>query len=236
MTTPASPPAKRLRLPSWLDFRLVLGVLLVLISVLVGARIVAASDRSVRVWAVNSDLAAGSLLTADDVRPVRVRLFDNAGHYISTSRSPAGQTLTRHVGKNELLPRDALRPKPCGSMVSIPVSAQHLPATLRKGQRIDVFATAKTGPEPKTEQVLRAATVQLARAPKNGLVSSSAEWSVVVRVRPEEVGAVVRAVRTAEIDIAIVEDRPTAGDSECSEPNAGGPSASPAPSESATPR
>ncbi len=230
MTAPPSPPANRHRLPSWLDVRLVLGVLLVLVSVLVGARVVSQANSSVRVWAVNSDLSAGSVLTNGDLRSVRVRLFDNSGQYISTGRSPAGQTLARGLGAGELLPRDALRPEACGSLVSIPVSAQHLPDAVRRGQQIDVYATPKGGDAKSTEQVLSGVTVQSAVRPKGGLASSGALWSITVRVPADKASAVVTAIRTADIDVAVV-NRDVDPEELCREPLAN-PSATPSPSKS----
>jgi len=73
------PTPRRIRPPRWLDLRLVLGVLLVLGSVLLGARVVAAADATVPVWAATGDLAAGTELTAGDLRAVDVRLGDSAG-------------------------------------------------------------------------------------------------------------------------------------------------------------
>ncbi|HEV2088111.1 MAG TPA: SAF domain-containing protein [Cryptosporangiaceae bacterium] len=205
MTAPASPPAARQPLPSWLDFRLVAGVLLVLISVLTGARVVASADQTTRVWAVDTDLAAGTVLTQDDLRPARVRLVDNADRYLPVGEAPVGRTLTRDLGRGELVPRAALTAKPCGSEVSIPVTTQHVPASLRKGFRIDVFATDKKEQGGTTMQVLHAVTVQAVLKPTSGFLSANAEWSIVVRVPEDAAGAVFQAVRTADIDIAIVD-------------------------------
>jgi hypothetical protein len=235
MTAPPSPPANRHRLPSWLDVRLVLGVLLVLVSVLVGARVVATANSSVRVWAVRSDLAAGAVLTQGDLRSVRVRLYDNSERYLSSDRSPAGQTITRDLGAGELLPRDALRPAQCGSLVSIPVSAQHLPDGVAKGQRIDVFATAKGG---QTEHVLRGATVQSATRPKGGLVGSGALWALSVRVPDDQVAAVVKAVRTSDIDVVVVGGKAENDSDPCRElarSTEGGATPSPSPSKTNKP-
>lgn len=201
---PGSPPASRHQLPSWLDPRLLLGILLVLVSVLVGARVVASADRTDRVWAVNADLAAGTVLDRGDLRPVRVRLVDNRGRYVPASeRSLPGRTLTRDVGRGELLPARALAARPCGSEVSIPVTTQHAPPSIRKGVRIDVFATAE-GDEGATTQVLQDATVQAVLKPQGGILSANSEWSVIVRVSEDDAASVVRAVRTAEIDVTVV--------------------------------
>lgn len=205
MTAPASPPAARHPLPSWLDLRLVAGVLLVLVSILVGARVVAAADQTTRVWAIGADLAAGTVLTKDDLRPSQVRLVDSADRYLPIGESPAGRTLTRDLGRGELVPRAALTAKPCGSEVSIPVTTQHVPASLRKGFRIDVFATDKKEQGGVTMQVLHAVTVQAVLKPTSGFLSANAEWSIVVRVPEDAAGAVFQAVRTADIDIAIVD-------------------------------
>src|SRR3954469_9247467 len=89
-TTPGGGPVpRRVSPPRWLDLRLVLGVLLVLGSVLLGARVVSAADATVPVWALATDLAAGSELTAADLVAVDVRLDDAAGAYLSTAQDPA---------------------------------------------------------------------------------------------------------------------------------------------------
>jgi hypothetical protein len=200
--SPPSPLAVRLRRPSWLDLRLVIGLLLVLGSVLVGARIVAAADRTTPVWAVRNDLAAGTALARDDLVVVRMRVSAGADRYLATGRSPAGLTLTRDVGAWELLPADALRARTDGSMVSIPVSPQHVPSTVRPGQRIDVYATTKgPGGALRTERVLEGVPIQQVRFPPRGVLSATAEVALVVWVPPESAVALVRALRSAEIDV-----------------------------------
>ena len=77
---------RRVRPPRWLDLRLVLGVLLVLASVLLGARVVSAADATVPVWAVTGDLAAGTQLSADDLVAVDVRLD-------AAADAPTGETV-----------------------------------------------------------------------------------------------------------------------------------------------
>ena len=90
--------------PRWLDTRLVLGVLLVLVSVLIGARVLAGADKSQLVWATNRALAPGSVLAQVDLVPVRVRLFDAASLYLDASEpAPAGYIVSRGLGAGELL-------------------------------------------------------------------------------------------------------------------------------------
>jgi hypothetical protein len=203
--TSTSPLALRLRRPSWLDPRLAVGVLLVLVSVLVGVQVVAAADRTDPVWAVRSDLAAGTTLAPGDLVVVRMRLSTGANRYLAAGRSPAGLLLVRDVRAGELLPRDSVGPHIHGSLVSIPVSPQHVPSTIRAGQRIDVYATTKgpNGP-PQTARVLAAVPVQQVRYPARGVMSSTAEVAIVVRVPAESAVALVRALRSADIDVTVV--------------------------------
>ncbi|GAA1686450.1 SAF domain-containing protein [Fodinicola feengrottensis] len=202
---PDSPPATRLRRPSWLDLRLVGGVLLVLVAVLVGGRVLASADQAVQVWAVQADLAAGTTLGAGDLRTVRVQLYDSAASYLAVAASPVGRTLLRALSAGDLLPRSALGETPAGSLVSIPVSPQHVPGSLRAGQRIDVYATAKpaAGAVAKTARVLAGVTVQQVRVPDAGVLSSTAQVAVVVRIDDSAAMSLVAAMRTADLDIAI---------------------------------
>src|SRR3954467_2461419 len=96
---PAGPVARRVRPPRWLDLRLAPGVLLVLGSVLVGARVVSAADATVPVWSATGDLAAGTVLSADDLAAVPGRLGARAPAH---PWPPAG-------GR-----RDACSAAPCG--------------------------------------------------------------------------------------------------------------------------
>ena len=114
--------------------------------------------------------------------------------------------------------------------MSIPVTTQHIPVSVRRGSRIDVYATSKGTQAQQTVLVLRGVTVQAVLKPTSGLLSANAAWSVIVRVPTEEAGAVVKALRTADIDVAVVAGA-AANDGCGSSP----PAADPAPSGVATP-
>jgi hypothetical protein len=143
----AGPVPRRVRPPRWLDLRLVLGVLLVLGSVLLGARVIGAADATVPVWAAAGDLAAGTVLSADDLVVVDVRLDDAAGAYLSATTRPAGRPLSRAVGKGELLPRTALEAPAALVQLALPVQAGYVPPGLARGRLVDVYAldTAASG-------------------------------------------------------------------------------------------
>ena len=183
MDSPPSPPARRLRPPSWLDLRLVAGVLLVIGSMVAGTFVVSAADRSVQVWALTRDVAASTVLTAEDVRPVRVRLFDSAPGYLDTGRSPAGRSVARALSAGELLPASVLADSRPGLVVNLPVRPENAPSVDR-GQAVDVWAGTKDcGPR----RVLASAAVQEVRTDEaGGLAAGTGVLQVVLRVGPAD--------------------------------------------------
>lgn len=212
---PGSPKATRLASPSWLDGRLILGVLLVLVSVLVGAKVLAGADSSQQVWFAAHDLAPGSVLTAGDLTTGRVRLFGASGRYVA-GRKPLGYVVQRPVGKGEMLPAGALAdPATAGSRreITVPVPFGHLPPDLARGDQVDVYVT----PDDKARRaadavpltprlVLRAVTVgRLGRA--GGLGSSGQDQPVVLTVAPGDVLTLVQAMAQGRLDLVRVPRR-----------------------------
>lgn len=222
--TPVSPTARRLAAPGWLDGRLVLGVLLVLVSVVVGARVLSTADRSTTVYAAATDLAAGGVLADGDLRPVRVRLFDSAAVYIGVTgdQSPVGFVLRRAVGEGELLPIEALvvpGEDVDYRQVTVPVEVGHAPPELSTHAQVDVWVTPDTrirngpGGEPGAapaatplrgaQLVLQAVTVLEVRSDGGGF-SGSTTIPVVLQVRPGDVAALVSAMSLGRIDLVRV--------------------------------
>ena len=207
---PASPKANRLATPGWLDGRLVLGVLLVLVSVVVGARVLSSADRSQSVWAAARDLAPGTVLTADDLHRTRVRLFGSDTKRYVSGGPPVGYVLRRGIGADELLPYYALV-KPTDDvsyrLVTVPVARGHLPPTLSRNMQVDVYVTpvTKAGAAPSTASpprlVVRNVTV-LDRPKSSGFTGgATTEESIVLRLRPTEVPLLLAAMSEGRIDL-----------------------------------
>ena len=228
---PASPRASRLATPSWLDGRLVLGLLLVLVSVVVGARVLSSADRSTLVWAASKDLTAGTLLADGDLEPVRVRLFESAGQYVGAGgQPPVGYVVRRGLGAGELLPEGALTAPEREAelrLVTVPVEAGHYPPTLRDDQRVDLWVTpappsdpaadpdagdpaGPTATAPTAPLVLRGAQqvlsqVVVASGPvQDDLAGAGGTVPIVLQVRPEDVDEVVSAMGLGRLDLVRV--------------------------------
>ncbi len=195
------PVPRRVRPPRWLDLRLVLGVLLVLVSVLLGARVVAAADTTVPVWSASGDLAAGTVLSAGDLVAIEVRLDDAADRYLATSTRPEGRTLVRAVRAGELLPRSVLEGVPDLVQLALPVQAGFVPPGLSRGQIVDVYAVADpaagaTGTaDGRVTLVVDQSPVQAVSGRTDGVLSTSATTvQVVVSVTADSADDVLAAI------------------------------------------
>jgi SAF domain-containing protein len=196
--TAAGPVPRRVRPPRWLDLRLVLGVLLVLGSVLLGARVLATADATVPVWSVTADLAAGTALAPEDLVAVDVRLGDAAGAYLSTGTDPAGRTLARAVRAGELLPRTVLEEPEDRVQVALPVQAGYVPPGLVRGSVVDVYGVgdpAGTATGEEVVLVVGAAPVQAVSGRAEGVLSTATTTvQVVVAVPAADAPGVLAAV------------------------------------------
>lgn len=189
---PPSPRPRRIATPSWLDVRLVLGVLLVLASVLVGARVVANARHTYPVVTATHPLAAGTVLSSDDVRLAQVQLPGRGrGIYLSDVHAAVGKRLGRAVGAGELLPAAALAVPEPATTLTVPLPPGAAPE-LRKGQRVELWISTKTC----TSQVLlRDVTVQAVRRDDGGAFGSDGTGQdIVIRVDPALADRVVQAL------------------------------------------
>lgn len=201
---PASPAASRLGPPRWRDRRLVLGVVLVLVAVLLGARLLSSRSATSAVLVAARPLPAGHPLVAGDLAVRQVRLGSTGAAYWPAAdlAGLTGHPVTSAVAAGDLLPRSAVAdradPEPT-RVVSLPVQPARLP-TLAVGDLVDVFATTKaTATEPgSTVAVLRGV-----RYLGGGDAGGSGAVSIRVAVPVDRTAAVVRASEVASLDVVL---------------------------------
>ncbi|MDQ4039354.1 MAG: SAF domain-containing protein [Actinomycetota bacterium] len=223
-----SPTPRRLRAPRWLNFRLIAGILLVLVSVVAGARILTAADASDVVWAAESDLAAGTILADGDLRAVPVSLAEAGPAYMLSSTDPVGRALRSPISTGELLPRSALAETSTLVDIALPIAAGFVPPNLQRGQLVDVYAIDATPtatapsvpdrPEPGTQtpappsspssgivtMVAEAVVVQLIAGRSDGALSiASSTIQVVISVEAEQAPDVFAAIAGKELAVAV---------------------------------
>ena len=225
---PASPKAARLASPSWLDTRLVLGVLLVLVSVVVGAQVLSAADRSSFVLVATRDLAVGTTLAPGDLVREQVRLEDGQvdSRLLEADEDDAyvGFVTRRPLDAREFVPLAALRR--AGDVderqFALNVEPGHAPPDLDGGDSVDVYVTPEVdggpavapsaSPSPglsatRARLVLQGVTVEAAGGDDEGLGGSAESSEVVLNVAPAQVLTLVSAVAEGRIDLVRVRGR-----------------------------
>lgn len=225
---PASPKAARLASPSWLDTRLVLGVLLVLVSVVVGAQVLSAADRSSYVLVATRDIAVGTTLAPGDLVREQVRLEDGQvdSRLLEADEDDAyvGFVTRRPLDAREFVPLAALRR--AGDVderqFALNVEPGHAPPDLDGGDSVDVYVTPEldglpaavtptASPSPalsgsRARLVLQGVTVETAGGDDDSLGGSESS-QVVLNVAPAQVLTLVSAVAEGRIDLVRVRGR-----------------------------
>jgi hypothetical protein len=201
---PASPTPRRVRTPNWLDLRLVAGVLLVLVAVGVGVLVVAHAGSTRKVWAVTHDVAAGTVLSAKDVAPARIRMTHAATLYIlSDSDADAdhvvGRAVTRNLTAGELLPRAVLGSPDATVTMTVPLTSDQAPKIAR-GQRITLWVSTKST-LCQARVVVGAALVQEVDSAGGGSFGTNSAENVVVRLSP---GDAQQVIAVLDLDDAVV--------------------------------
>ena len=138
------PTATRAQPPGWRDPRLWIGVAIVAVSVVAGARILGAADDSVTVWAAARDVAPGDTVGEDDLVSTSVRFGDSTdvGHYLLTSSPlPDDLRLTRALGAGELVPAAALGSGEESDTVIVSLAFPHelIPTNIGAGSVIELL-------------------------------------------------------------------------------------------------
>lgn len=144
----APPPATRAHSPGWRDPRLVLGVVIVAVCVLLGARVLAGADDTTAVWRLRHDVAQGASIGADDLDVAHVRFAGTpSDRYLPASAELApGTTAAHDMAAGELLARSAVTSGGGADLVEVPLSVapDDLPASVRQGSTVDVWVTPKS--------------------------------------------------------------------------------------------
>ena len=211
-----APVASRLPRARWLDARLLLGVLLVLVSVVVGSRVVAAADDTSAVWSLRHDVGADSVLSARDVEQRQVQLgADQKAYFTATDGNPVGRVVRHSLARGELVPWSALA-KPGDAVVrrvSLNVDA-FVAASLERGSVVDVYRVGAgpsggsgAAPSPAasgTRRLLASVSVDTVDKGGKGLGAAAGRATVVLLLNEAEVPVLLDAQAAGSVELVQV--------------------------------
>ena len=206
----SAPPAVRATPPGWRDPRLWVGIVLVAVSVVAGARLLSAADDTVSVWAVAADVGAGDALDSEDLVATRVRFADTGdldGYFTVDERLPTQLELTRGVGAGELLPRAAVGSSGASGTLQVPVAvdAEQVPGSVGAGSVVDVYLVASAGAPRGGAGGLALASVTVVDAPPlTETFGTSGKRQLVLAVEEPEVRRFFRLLGSLEGPVVTV--------------------------------
>jgi len=203
------PTANRLPHARWLDARLLAGLLLVLLSVVLGAKLVADADERVRVWSLTRDLGADVPLTEDDVDVAAVRLDGTASRYVSAEQDLDGLVLTRPVGRGELLPVAAVGRAGALTQRRLVIEVDRLGVVgLTKGRVVDLYVvrevTSAKSPAPPELVLANVTVAEDVRSGASAFGGSGAKAGVSLLVDQADVPGVIDAVANGSVYVVQV--------------------------------
>jgi len=196
------PTAVRLQKPSWRDSRLIVGVVLVLLSMTVGAKAIASADDTQPMYAAAASLVPGQPVRQSDVRRVDVQLGSDRHRYVPADHDIAPNTFVlREVRPGELLPTSALGTRETIDLkpVSVPVDSGAA-GQLAAGSVVDVWVNAKDPSSAAEKYGKPAKTIEAApvvRTPDTsggGLGSASGMSAVQIMVPESRVQELIAAI------------------------------------------
>jgi hypothetical protein len=207
MARQSRPRAARLEHQPWRDPRLILGVLLVLVSTVLGAAAVAASSDSTGYWAVRSEVRAGDPVKRTDLVRAEAHVPDGAARHLLPTNEVLPARLddlvwARDVGDGALVNRSALADRQSGSVTELPltVAAGAAPTDLRRGDRVDVWVGPGPGDDAGQKSVRVLRDVRVVSSGGSATVRGAPSRTVLVDVSDAELsGSVVSTVAAGHV-------------------------------------
>ncbi|WP_343920915.1 hypothetical protein [Agrococcus citreus] len=130
---------------TWLDPRLVIGVVLVLASLLGVWLVVQQSARTEAGWSATRTLLPGETIAEGDVQPVAVRMPQSQDRYLEGSADPVGLIVAATVGEGEVLPLRAVGSASSVDRAAVVIDLESaLPRAVRAGALVDVWTATPT--------------------------------------------------------------------------------------------
>jgi hypothetical protein len=167
--------------------RITMGVSLFIISILCASLISKEANRTVMVWATQTDLAPGQVITENDITPVSALLPQSAVNYLSSNAQIIGGTVVTKIYKGDLIPSAAISKSTeviDEKLVPLTVEITDIPLELSRGSVIDIYGINKRDTKSITTPVLMANNVSVSQVLER---SNSGIASVLVILKNDQV-------------------------------------------------
>ena len=167
--------------------RITMGVSLFIISILCASLISKEANRTVMVWATQTDLAPGQVITENDITPVSALLPQSAVNYLSSNAQIIGGTVVTKIYKGDLIPSAAISKSTeviDEKLVPLTVEITDIPLELSRGSVIDIYGINKRDTKSITTPVLMASNVSVSQVLER---SNSGIASVLVILKNDQV-------------------------------------------------
>lgn len=185
------------------DFRLWLGIGLLMISILSISHLISAAGARTLAVALVHDVPAGTVLSLEDIEVVRVAL-PNADKYFDSIEMALGTTATRDMSAGELIPATVQSNAPLNSSrsVSLPIRAGHLPA-VQAGDLVDIWSTPSSDslqlPGPPKLLSRGASVISVPDG-----VDPTSDTALTVLLPRGEVAKIIQALRDGQVDVVAI--------------------------------
>lgn len=144
----ADAPVMRLRRPRWKDPRLIVGVVLVIASVLMGALLVSRLSQTVPVLVARTDIVPGRTLDDSVLTTVELRLGDQSDLYVGQLAAiPDGAVASQSIRAGELLPASAI-----GQPADVPLRPVVIPVGSAVAESVSVGASVELWRTPDPDE------------------------------------------------------------------------------------
>lgn len=206
---PSAAAPRRLSRPRWLDPRIIIGLLLVIASVVVGAKVLGADRQTTGVWSASRALAPGTVLAVGDLVNVEVNLGATAGAYVGSADDMTGRILDRVLSPGELLPVDAVAAAaPDQRLLTIGVAPSDMPAGVTHGSVVDLYLVRggdAGDPEATAVRVGTTITVQSVSGPSSGGLSGagSSKSQVTVQLPADAADGLLKQLVTGHVQLLL---------------------------------
>ncbi len=189
-----------------LDPRLIVGVLLVVASIAGVVGIVAATDRTVEVYAAGASLTPGDRVRSADLRVQNIRLDAATAPYLVPGDIPStGVIITRPVSVGELIPVSAVGAVDGERMAPLVLDVDSTLATsVTPGATVEVWATRRTEDRAFADPVVIVSEAIVVRLVETRTIVTGGDVTAIeVLVPRNQIAAVLEAIAN-EASVSIV--------------------------------